>query len=626
MNTITQPLLNRTCRKFLLFALCLAPLKLLAAVTLEAVPPPGKPLALGHYYEYLEDNTSQLTIGQLLSEKKEYTWRELNKGDSPNLGYSNDSYWFRVQLQALAQEDDLLLELPFPTLDKVDLFIVRHNTSTVLQRYHSGDKIPFSERPFAHRNLVFPLTLPPNTKVDLYLHITSAGSLTVGSYLWSEDDYYWNSRKAYSGYSIYFGALLALFFYHLLLYHSLRDKTYLHYLALLSSMALAQAAWFGIGYEYLWPTLPAWANVAPPAGFCAAGLFGALFSREFLKLKMHSKWLDNLVLICAILFGLVIATIPLVPYPLTAIATSLFGIIFSLTVIASGIVCLRRGNISARYFLLAWAVLLVGIVALAMRNLGWLPTNTFTNNAMLVGSAIEMLLLSLALAERIHVIRRAKEEAENAAIAAHHSMLDVLEKTEQELETRVRERTSDLEALNQRLQSRERQLETLAHHDPLTGLRNRLGFENHMKEALIRAGLRQQDLGLMMLDLDGFKTINDQYGHDVGDALLKVVGRRLLKGVRSTDTVARLGGDEFVILLENIHSTEELQKIAEGIVHSFDETVALGQVKLSIGISIGIAKYPRNGRDQPSLIKSADQAMYHAKVEGRGRYKLAQGL
>jgi diguanylate cyclase (GGDEF)-like protein/PAS domain S-box-containing protein len=162
-------------------------------------------------------------------------------------------------------------------------------------------------------------------------------------------------------------------------------------------------------------------------------------------------------------------------------------------------------------------------------------------------------------------------------------------------------------------------LHHLAHHDPLTGLPNRLLFDDRLRQAIELAQRNQQRSLLLFLDLDGFKVINDTLGHAAGDELLCIVGSRLHSVLRSTDTVARLGGDEFVILAGSINP-EYAAQLAQKILEQLRLPVPLGNEQLAVTGSIGIAVYPDNGSNSQELMRAADMAMYTAKSEGRNRY------
>lgn len=164
-------------------------------------------------------------------------------------------------------------------------------------------------------------------------------------------------------------------------------------------------------------------------------------------------------------------------------------------------------------------------------------------------------------------------------------------------------------------------LRFLAQYDPLTGLANRVLFRDLLDKALARANRSKLPAGLMFLDLDRFKVINDTLGHDIGDLLLKVVAQRLKGCVRSGDFISRLGGDEFTVIQEGVSRKEEIEVVAQKILHTMVQPFALDGNELFIGTSIGIAIYPNHGMDAETLIKNADTAMYSAKERGRNNYR-----
>jgi diguanylate cyclase (GGDEF)-like protein/PAS domain S-box-containing protein len=165
------------------------------------------------------------------------------------------------------------------------------------------------------------------------------------------------------------------------------------------------------------------------------------------------------------------------------------------------------------------------------------------------------------------------------------------------------------------------QIEFLAYHDVLTGLPNRLLARDRLELAMRYADRTQGKIGLMFLDLDNFKTINDSLGHPVGDVLLKAFAARLRDCLRDTDTLSRQGGDEFLIVLPDQHAREDLQAMAEKILQQMAVPFQVDGVVLPTTVSIGIAIYPDNGRDSATLLKMADTAMYHAKEAGRNAYR-----
>ncbi len=163
-------------------------------------------------------------------------------------------------------------------------------------------------------------------------------------------------------------------------------------------------------------------------------------------------------------------------------------------------------------------------------------------------------------------------------------------------------------------------LSTLARTDPLTGLANRTALAEQLDHAMASAARQSQNLALLFIDLDGFKAVNDSLGHDAGDEVLKLVGERLTGCCRRSDFVARMGGDEFAVIANNITRRQDAATLAEKIVRTVSDQIALSEQVVSIGASVGIATYPNDTDDAETLVRYADLAAYRAKRRGRGRH------
>ena len=156
----------------------------------------------------------------------------------------------------------------------------------------------------------------------------------------------------------------------------------------------------------------------------------------------------------------------------------------------------------------------------------------------------------------------------------------------------------------------------LAHHDPLTDLPNRILFYDRLKQALAQARRHGRGVGVLFVDLDHFKTINDSLGHETGDALLKIVADRLVRCVRSTDTIARLSGDEFTLVLQDLKREQDAGHVAQKVLETVCRPATVGNQTIPITASVGIALYPFDATDPDVLIARADRAMYRAKEKG----------
>lgn len=167
-------------------------------------------------------------------------------------------------------------------------------------------------------------------------------------------------------------------------------------------------------------------------------------------------------------------------------------------------------------------------------------------------------------------------------------------------------------------------LEEEAHHDHLTGLANRYLLMDRVQQAINRSLRGGEALAVCMLDLDGFKAVNDQHGHAVGDLLLREVAHRLIVCVRSEETVARLGGDEFVLLLEQIKTVEGCELVLQRVLDAINQPISINGQEVKVGVSIGVTYFPRNRNDDrggAALLAEADQAMYDSKRAGRNRWQ-----
>jgi len=168
--------------------------------------------------------------------------------------------------------------------------------------------------------------------------------------------------------------------------------------------------------------------------------------------------------------------------------------------------------------------------------------------------------------------------------------------------------------------AQEERIRHQAYHDSLTGLPNRARFGEQLEEALRRAKRNGAPLGLLFLDLDLFKRVNDSLGHDAGDALLRLAAERIRRAVREADLLFRMAGDEFIVLLEDVRGPEEAAMVAGRVLEGVAEPLQVGEHQLAITASIGIALYPDDETVGERLIKAADTAMYRAKELGRNRY------
>ncbi len=391
----------------------------------------------------LHDESGGLTLQDVLQPERQKQLQPVaDSATATNFGLTSDAIWMRVDLRlAAGAPRDWLLQVAYPPLDSVQLYVPDGQGGWVGSR--SGDTVSPREGP-SHRTHVLRVALPAGDAHALYLRVASQGPVSAPLRLWRPDALAASDQITYSVLSLYFGLLLGLLAYNLLLYLSVRDTAFLLYVAFVASLGVAQCALTGLGLQFLWGQWTWWTNAAPNVGNSAAAVFGILFARHFLGTAAAMPWLDRMLkaLAAAWLASLVAAMA--LPYIVATWMTTVLSPVSVAVVIAAGVQGVRRRHPGAVYFLAAWAALLAGVMALFLHNVGILPSTLVTANSLLIGSAVEMVLLSFALGDRINVVRREKEQAQ-ARIDAEHKLVEALSESQERYRQLLEEREIILE-------------------------------------------------------------------------------------------------------------------------------------------------------------------------------------
>ncbi len=561
------------------------------------------------------NQASALTIDEAteLYRNDQFEKPETDAPAHTNFGLTKDEIWLALDFSTAPElSTRWFLEVGHPSLDDVHLYLFQDGE--LISQAQSGDHLPFSSKPFNHRNQVFPVSLSGDNDYQLFLSVRSEGTLTVPVTFWQGDDLWVNDQQTYTMLSLYYGVLLALLIYNLFLFFSLRDGLYLLYVGFIACLAVGQAGLSGLTGQFLWPDNAWLAHLSPTAGVAAAGVFGSLFVNRFLVGTPARLKLGWLMPSMSLAYGLTFLTAVFGSYYLAAIAVNAISMVFAVAALFMGAVSLVHREPGARFFVLAWVSFLLGVLVIALHNVGVLPSNDVTTNALLIGSVIEMLLLSLALADRINELQRSREQAQTQVLENRQKMLEMGRENERQLESRVAERTQELETVNRKLWESKQLLEDQANHDILTGLANRKLLQDRLAGAKARSRRSGESFALVVVDLNKFKQINDTYGHTAGDEVLIAVARSLQVVPRETDTVARIGGDEFVLLIEGIRNRGDLDRLKAELSGLGDAPIALpcGN-EIRMGLSIGVALYPDDTLEIEQLFSLADAAMYRNK-------------
>ena len=368
-------------------------------------------LPLGSSLAVFEDVRGTATITDGSSSAMAASFRP-NKHPVLNIGYSSSAYWLRLDLDYHPHNANVqrtwLLELAYPPLDHIDLYQQEGSSYTLVSR--NGDAWPFSQRQIKQSNYLFELTLPPGQPQRLYLRVQTAGSLQAPLTLWSPTAYLEEMPRHTYLLGILYGVMLVMLLYNLFIFLSVRDASYFYYIFYIASIGLYQASANGVGTQFLWPDSPVVGNAAPPFLIGATAFFGAQFVRAFLHTATFSRGMDRalqLVMMCGLsMIGLTLT----VGYALPLHLAPYMGILFTLVCFSAGVLACWRGLRQARYFLLAWSALLLGALVYSLMSMGILPSMFITLYAGQIGAAMEVALLSLALADRINMMKEEREQ------------------------------------------------------------------------------------------------------------------------------------------------------------------------------------------------------------------------
>ncbi|HET9976450.1 MAG TPA: diguanylate cyclase [Burkholderiaceae bacterium] len=496
-----------------------------------------------------------------------------------NLGPRHDTVWLRVPLTLPpGASGRWILDIDYPSLDLAEVHLVVGGA--VRQRHLLGDAVPFVERPLPSHSHAVRLALEPGLDQELLIRVRSTSTMIVPLRLVSETRFLADQSRVQMAQGALAGIGLCLALYALFHAVTLKSAMFADYALAVSTTALFFFAFHGLAPQHLWPD-SAWmsANAAPLLVLLAivgsVRFVGTALRIRELSLRLHQAqvavWGSALAACAALALGLI-------DYRVAQGAGTLLGVLCMCVTLPAALLRARRGDRAAWVVTAGWALYAVGAFTMAFLLRGVVAFDGWTEHAFQAGSAVEMLSWLLVLSMRMEEVRQSAHRV--------HAERDVMR--------------------------------SLAETDPLTGLPNRRGLRHRLESSL--PACTPERLGAVyMVDLDGFKAVNDRLGHDAGDLLLMAVTKRLRRMVRAGDTVARLGGDEFVICADALPNAEEVHRLGEKMVAAFHLPVEIGGHACAVGLTVGYAIAPFDGRDPDALLKLADAALYAGKAAGKGR-------
>lgn len=524
------------------------------------------------------DPTYQLTAQDMLARLNEFE-QPARRGGS--LGIHKAAMWLRIPVIApQASGTPWVVDIGYASL-RADIYLA---SGGQLVQQPSGDA---STARLSSRTPAMAFELQPGQPYDLLIRIQATGPLILPITIGTMPSQLHHALREQMLQGLLNGLALFLLAYSFIQWITQRDRLFAFYALVVIGSAGFSLQFFGIGAQFLWPD-NVW--VARHGGVAAgltalAGSF--LFLGHALSDSRHPTRYTRIMRWGAAITGTLCVAMMLgwVGVPIAIAFMSVVGPLPSILSVPAAIALVRRKDAIGATLLVAWVAYGVAAAVMVCLVQGWVPANFWTMHSFQFGATIDMVLFLRVMGLRARAIRIEAQEARR-----------------------------DGEIMRR-----------LAHSDPLTGLSNRRGMQRELNAALEWCTPTRL-VAVYLIDLDGFKPINDKYGHDVGDDLLVAVAHRLQANVRQhVDLVARLGGDEFIIMADALETSQQAEDIGAALLTAFDSAFALGPLQIDVGLTIGYALAPLDAQDAQALVRLADAAMYAGKQGGKRTLRRTRG-
>ncbi|MBF0443545.1 MAG: hypothetical protein HQK54_16690, partial [Oligoflexales bacterium] len=358
---------------------------------------------LSRYIDFMEDKDGKLDIGSIIkSGETGAKWKEHRLDKVPSFGFTDSSYWIRILIENNTRErQNFFIELAYHTHDFVELHVFREDGKYTIIK--TGDHYPYYQRPIDHQNFVFPLAISNNSKILTLFRLKTGGAMLIPLKIWDTETFHSVKSRELTLFGMYYGIVVVMILYNLFLFISIRDFIYVVYSLSVTAFATFQAAINGLDFKHLWPENIYMANYSI---FIFVGIFNIwmmLFTQIFLKTRIHQPILHNII------------SWVIYPWAFLGILFSVFGVknhqtvitalqlVVAIIVFITGVMSMIKGYRAARFYVLAYAFFSTGAILFAFKSFGILPSNIITDYGAQIGSALEAVLLSFALGDKIRI-------------------------------------------------------------------------------------------------------------------------------------------------------------------------------------------------------------------------------
>ncbi|MFT6905763.1 MAG: putative signal transduction protein with EAL and GGDEF domain [Oleiphilaceae bacterium] len=556
----------------------------------------NKKISLDPHLSYYEDPEGTLSFNDIVTLTSTGNLTK-NTGGVLNFGFTDSVYWVHTSISFSESVYDFkswMISLDYAPLKSIDLYIKKGDK---IKHIPSGTSLPFQSRPIQYRNFVYPLTNDGEAKYDLWLRVQSDTSLQIPISLWANQIFFEYQTLSSYGWGIFFGILIALGFYNLFLFVSVRDMAYLYYVLYLVGLSGIVLFLNGLGFQFIWSTTESWNHYALLFSTCFAVFWALQFSRSFLETK---KYIPNFDTFIILVMSFTVLCALLAVYGINVSLPKLSGWVaglFVISVVATSIKSYLIGHPIAPYFGIAWSLFITGILVYLASVFGLAPTNYWTENSIQFGSATEAILLSLGLAQRIKLERKKRYEA----LQSEHKVVLKWQQAEKKLIER-------------------------ASYDLLTMLPNSTLLYKCIEDFKAANISQDKRFGLILIRLKRFHEVSKTLGNSQANRLFVKAADRIANEAGRLDNVlpicpsndyfhflSVIDSTNFAVLVDITDNPQAHKKVAESLLNVMNKPFEHEGMLIDINAIAGIVTFPDHGDNLDTLIQHASIALDNSK-------------
>lgn len=535
--------------------------------------------------EYLQDSSSELTIEDVRS-NEDLVWTE-TKQEYVDFGIGADAAWYRLSFKNDSnQAVNTLLETSYPLLDLIDFY--RFEDGELIEVVNTGDRRPFSQRIINHPHFLFPVHLEAHKQQTLYFRVRTEGAHIVALKAWQPEVLFERFGLETTFQGLYFGICATVVFFYFLIFIWLRESMYVYYSLSVLFVMLYFAYFKGYMQPFIFPESPDLQHWLGIPGGVWSGLTGALFTRQFMQLKAHSKGLDYLALSNVVV--LVIATFAV--FAMTPSDWLLFaamcGTYTSSVFLILGPLAIYKRCPNAWVYTFGTGIMMSAWILVVLSRQGIIPVSFMTEYGGQFGSLVEVIVLTIALSYRVHKEHKDKVAAQSAQLEESAERIKV-----------------ETELLNR----------SMTH--PVTLMPNRTSFEQHIQSTILNRN--NQRIAVVILEIERYNEINKTLGHQNTDLLLRELAQHYNQLLSKNDGVLELAGPSFnahVCSLENAsfgvlldaQALEENRDDALKLIEALRKPIEFKGMEMELNTIAGIAVCPEHGLNAATLLRHAGVA------------------